>query len=107
MKNFKQRYNITSNGQLFVILTVFAITGSSAALVAKPILIFCGIYKMPTTTAVYYLLYSGIIFIIYPLHLLFFGRIFGQFHFFLNFTIKLLRTFRLAVFANFLQKFTK
>jgi hypothetical protein len=40
MSNFKKRWNITSNWQVFVILVVFAITGSSAALLSKPILNF-------------------------------------------------------------------
>ena len=45
MANFKERWNIKSNWQVFVISVVFAITGSSAAYLSKPILATFGISK--------------------------------------------------------------
>ncbi|HAV54440.1 MAG TPA: diacylglyceryl transferase, partial [Aequorivita sp.] len=37
MKKLKERWNIETNGQLFIIFLVFAITGSSAAKLAAPL----------------------------------------------------------------------
>ena len=45
MANFRERWNIKSNWQVFVILVVFAVTGSSAAYLSKPILSAVGISK--------------------------------------------------------------
>ncbi len=38
MKNLKQRWNLKSNWQVMTIILIFAITGSTAALISKPIL---------------------------------------------------------------------
>jgi len=62
MGNFKERWNITSNWQVFVIILVFAITGSSAAMISKPILHVLGITKETHHIALYLLLYIVIIF---------------------------------------------
>ena len=107
MKNFKQRHNIASNKQLFVILLVFALTGSSAALVAKPLLAFLGITKTTASIVVYYLFYVGVIFPIYQILLVTIGAIFGQFVFFIQFEIKMLRALRLHFIANYLEQKTK
>jgi hypothetical protein len=90
MKNFKQRWNITSNWQLVIILIVFAFTGSSAAYVSKPILHFFGINKGEVSLVVYYISYIALIFPVYQILLLFYGFIFGQFKFFWAFEKKML-----------------
>ena len=85
MRNFKQRWNITNNWQFFVILLVFAMTGSSAAMLSKPILNWIGISKETHHIVLYLLLYILIIFPVYQLLLVVFGFLFGQFQFFYSF----------------------
>ncbi len=45
MKKLKEKWGITSNFQLIIICVVFAITGSLAVWLAKPILNFVGLNK--------------------------------------------------------------
>lgn len=90
MASFKERWKIKSNWQVFVILLVFAVTGSSAAYLSKPILTLFGISnKNPLE---YYSLYIILIFPIYQILLVSFGFIFGQFTFFWAFEKKILKT---------------
>ena len=107
MESFKKRWNITSNLQLIVIFVVFAITGSSAALLAKPFLHFIGISKIDTHWVLYYFLYVVLIFPIYQILLVFFGFLFGQIAFFWSFEIKMLRSLKLNYLANYLEKIKK
>jgi hypothetical protein len=92
MANFKERWNIKSNWQLFVIVFVFAVTGSSAAYLSRPILALFGITKEAVTLWEYYPLYILLIFPIYQVLLVSFGFLFGQFKFFWAFEKKLLRS---------------
>lgn len=104
MGNFKQRWNITSNWQVFVIILVFAITGSSAAYLSKPILHGLGISKETHPIALYLLLYILIIFPVYQVLLVAIGFIFGQFKFFWEFEKKMLRGMRLGFIADWFDK---
>ncbi len=104
MRNFKQRWNITNNWQIFVILLVFAITGSSAAMLSKPILNWIGISKETHHILLYLLLYILIIFPVYQLLLVVFGFLFGQFQFFYSFEKKLLNAMKLGFIITFLEK---
>ena len=90
MSNLKERWGITSNWQIFIILFVFSITGSSSLFVAKPIIKFIGITKENLNTTVYWILYVLISFIFYQIMLVFFGWLFGQFKFFWNMEKKML-----------------
>ncbi|MFN3492179.1 MAG: DUF6787 family protein, partial [Anaerolineales bacterium] len=45
MNKLKESWNISSNWQLTIIFIVFAITGSSAAYLSKPLTNFFGITK--------------------------------------------------------------
>jgi hypothetical protein len=92
MANFKQRWHIKSNWQLVVIIVVFAITGSAAAYLAKPILATFGIVKGSVSGWIYYPLYIILIFPIYQVLLVGFGFLFGQFAFFWGFEKKLLKS---------------
>lgn len=92
MASFKERWNIKSNWQVFVILVVFAVTGSSAALLSKPVLAFFGIIKGEVSNWIYYPLYVVLIFPIYQILLISFGFIFGQFTFFWAFEKKMLKS---------------
>ena len=65
MTNFKYRWNIKSNWQMFVIIIVFAVTGSTAAYLSKPILRFFDITKESTSVWIYYTFYIALIFPIY------------------------------------------
>jgi hypothetical protein len=96
MSSFKQRWNITSNYQLIIILIVFAITGSTSAYLSKPILDFLGIYKENISGWLYYPLYLILIFPVYQILLLSFGFIFGQIKFFWAFEKKMLKSMKLG-----------
>ena len=103
MGNFKERWNITSNWQVFVILVVFAVTGSTSALVAKPLLSFFGITKITFSGWLYYPLYLVLIFPIYQVLLVSFGFLFGQFKFFWAFEKKMLKSMKLHFIADFFE----
>lgn len=90
MGSFKQRWQIKSNLQLLIILIVFAITGSTAAYLSKPVLSALGLTKDSVGPLLYYLLYVILIFPIYQMLLLLYGLIFGQFRFFYAFEKKML-----------------
>lgn len=96
MATFKQRWNITSNKQMIVIIIVFAITGSTAALLSKPILTFFGVIKGEVSSWIYYPLYTLIIFPVYQVLLVSFGFLSGQFKFFWEFEKKMLRRLGLS-----------
>ena len=79
----KERWKVTSTFQVVIILVVFACTGTTVALIAKPVLraIFSPLEVPLWATILYYVL----ILPIYNLFLLIYGFIFGQFAFFWNF----------------------
>jgi hypothetical protein len=96
MASFKERWNIKSNWQVFVILVVFAITGSSAAYLSKPILALFGIVKGSISNWIYFPLYILLIFPVYQVLLVGFGFLFGQFTFFWEFEKKMLKSMGLG-----------
>ncbi len=104
MKNFKKRWNITSNWQVFAIIVVFAITGSSAAYLSKPILGLFGIVKGELSNWIYYPLYIVLIFPIYQVLLVSFGFLFRQHTFFWTFEKKMLRSMKLGFIADWFEK---
>lgn len=104
MNKLKQRWNITSNFQFFIILLVFAITGSTSALIAKPILAFLGITKVSVGVWLYYPLYIIIILPIYKVLLFLIGTLFGQKTFFWNFIKKMLDRMKLGFIHRIFEK---
>ncbi|MBZ0326211.1 MAG: diacylglyceryl transferase [Altibacter sp.] len=95
MNKLKQRWNIESNWQLFIIFLVFAITGSTSAKFAAPVTDLVGI----TADMGWYVYWPVRILIIFPLYqvlLVLFGWLFGEFQFFWNFEKKMLRGMRLG-----------
>lgn len=104
MASFKERWNITSNWQVFVIIVVFAITGSTSAYLARPFLSLFGISKETLSGWLYYPLYIIMIFPIYQVLLVSFGFLFGQFKFFWEFEKKMLRSMKLGFIADFFEK---
>ncbi|HNP33522.1 MAG TPA: diacylglyceryl transferase [Flavobacterium sp.] len=102
MGNFKERWNIKSNWQLTVIIVVFAITGSTAGYLSKPILAAFNVNR--DNPWEYWPLYVLLIFPVYQPLLVFFGFIFGQFKFFWAFEKKMLRACGLGFIANWFEK---
>ena len=90
MEKLKERWGITSNVQIVLILIVFAINGSFAAWVANPVTEFIGIDRETKNGFIYWPLRIFLIFPIYQLTLPIVGFIFGQFKFFWNFEKKFL-----------------
>ena len=90
MKSFKEKWGITSNFQLAIILLVFSITGSVAVLVAKPVLDLVGLDKEALSPWVFWPIRIFIIFPIYQVLIVLIGAIFGQFKFFWAFEKKML-----------------
>lgn len=91
MKKLKERWGIESGLQLTVILIVFAVTGSTAAYLSKPILAWFGITKADTSAWLYYVLYIVLILPVYQVLLVSYGFLCGQFKFFWAFEKKMLR----------------
>ncbi len=89
MEKLKQRWGINSNLQFFIILIVFAITGSLSAWLAKPICAALDITRA-SFGLWYFLLYLIVITPIYKILLLLIGTIFGQYRFFKSFLQKML-----------------
>lgn len=90
MKKFKERWGIESNWQIAVIFIVFAVTGTTASYIGKPILGFLNITPETFNTFIYWTLRIFILFIMYQFLLVFFGWVFGQFQFFWSFEKKML-----------------
>jgi len=95
MKKLKERWNITSNWQLTIILIVFALTGSSAAKFAGPLTEFVGITK-EMGWFIYWPVRILIIFPIYQVLLVFMGWLLGEFEFFWDFEKKMIRRMKLG-----------
>ena len=90
MEKLKKRWGIKSNFQIFLILIVFAINGSFAAWVAKPITNFIGLSQETLHPFIFWPIRILLIFPIYQLTLPVVGLVFGQFKFFWNFEKKFL-----------------
>ena len=93
VEEFKERWEITSNFQIILILIVFSINGSFAAWVAKPITEFIGISSDVTSGWVYWPIRILIVFPIYQITLPLVGFVFGQFKFFWAFEKKMFSRF--------------
>ncbi|MCB4808119.1 diacylglyceryl transferase [Tamlana sp. 62-3] len=91
MKKLKERWGITSNWQIAIIFIVFAITGSTASYIGKPILSFLNITTETLNPFFYWVIRILLLFVVYQFLLVFFGWIFGQHKFFWNFEKKMLR----------------
>jgi hypothetical protein len=95
MGGLKQRWGLTSNFQLTLIIIVFAITGSASAWLSKPFCLWLGITKGDLGfwfTPIRLLL----IFPIYQVLLVAIGFLFGQFKFFWAFEKKMLKSMGLG-----------
>ncbi len=96
MQKFKARWGVTSNYQLTIIFIVFAITGSSSAILAELMMNAIGWTKQNMNLWIYWPLRIILIFPAYQVLLVMFGFIFGQYKFFWAFEKKMLRSMRLG-----------
>lgn len=103
MNKLKKRWNVNSNGQLLLIFLVFAITGSTAAYLSKPVTNALGISKETMTLWLYWPLRILILFPIYQIMLVVIGALFGQFKFFWEFEKKMLYRMKLNSLVDFID----
>ncbi|SDW73949.1 hypothetical protein SAMN05444411_10280 [Lutibacter oricola] len=90
MEKLKQRWGVTSNFQIILILIVFSINGSFAAYIAKPLTEFIGLNSETTNPWLFWPVRIILVFAVYQTTLPIFGWCFGQYTFFWNFTKKML-----------------
>ncbi len=101
MEKLKQRWGIESNFQIVLILLVFAINGSFAAWVSKPVTEFFGLSEETTNPYILYLvLRILLVFPIYQITLPLVGWLFGQFKFFWEFEKIMLKRLGLGKLFN-------
>ena len=91
MKKLKQRWGITNNFQLLLIIVVFAINGSLSAKISGYLMSFLGINNENTHWFFYYLALLLLVLPIYPFLLMGFGYLFGQSKFFFPFGKRILK----------------
>ena len=90
MNKLKEKWGITSNFQIIIILLVFSITGSVAVWIAKPVLNLVGLDKEVVSPWLFWPIRIFIIFPIYQILIVIIGTLFGQFKFFWGFEKKML-----------------
>jgi len=90
MKKLKEKWGITSNFQLVIILIVFSVTGSIAVWIAKPILDSIGLDKSTVSPWIFWPIRIAIIFPTYQVLIVIIGALFGQFSFFWTLEKKML-----------------
>ena len=90
MNKLKEKWGITSNYQIIIILLVFSITGSIAVWIAKPVLNLVGLDKEGVSPWLFWPIRIFIIFPIYQILIVIIGTLFGQFKFFWAFEKKML-----------------
>ena len=105
MDKLKKRWGITSNIQLVLIFIVFAINGSFATYIAKPLTNFIGLNDETTHPLLFWPVRIILVFIVYQTTLPIVGFVFGQFNFFWNFTKKMLSRMGLKFKCIFACKF--
>lgn len=88
IQRLKQRWNVKNVWQVLAILLCFALTGTTIVWLMKPLLHFLFGNEIPMwAKGAYYVL----ILPIYNIVLLFYGFVFGQFNFFLEFEKRFFR----------------
>ena len=90
MNRLKEKWGITSNFQIIIILLVFSITGSVAVWIARPALNIVGLDNETVSSWLFWPIRIVIIFPIYQVLIVFIGALFGQFKFFWDFEKKML-----------------
>lgn len=88
IKRLEAKWGVTGK-QVFIILLVFALTGTSIVFIKRPIIAW--IDPQPENRWIFNVLYYILIFPIYNLVLLIYGWIFGMYSFFLEKEKKMIR----------------
>ena len=99
-KKLEKKWKLTYRWEMIRVFIVFAITGSSSAIVGRPFLKIVGITSDNLQPVIYWLLYVLISFIFYQILLITIAWIFGQFQFFWDFEKKMIRRMRLGFLLN-------
>ena len=94
IKKLKEKWGLESGFQLVIIILVFAVNGSLAVAVAKPLLSVLNVDKNTVGPWFYYPIRILVIFPIYQITLLIIGSLFGQFRFFWAFEKKIFSRFK-------------
>ncbi|MBT8273500.1 MAG: hypothetical protein KJO77_06820 [Bacteroidia bacterium] len=99
-KFLEKRWNVDYKWKVIRIFIVFAITGSLSVIVTEPIFEIVGFVKdnfgsNAWTVTFFYILKFILILPFYKVLLVFFGWVFGEYKFFLNFAIKIANRFGL------------
>jgi hypothetical protein len=99
-KKLEKKWELAYRWEMIRVFIVFAITGSSSAIVGRPFLKIVGITNDNLQPVLYWVLYVLISFIFYQFLLITIAWIFGQFTFFWNFEKKIIRKMRLGFLLN-------
>jgi len=100
MEKLKLRWGIESNFQVIIIFIVFAVNGSLAVALAKPILSFIGVTHELTNPIVFWTVRIILMFIVYQVLLVVVGTLFGQHKFFWNMEKKMIKRLGLGFLLN-------
>lgn len=98
MSTLKERWGITSNFQIVLILIGFAINGSFAAYIARPLTEAVGLDPETTSWWIFWPLRVLLVFAVYQATLPIVGFCVGQFRFFWNMEKKMLKRMGLKCF---------
>ena len=85
LEKLKQKWKVNGR-ELFLILCVFAITGTTAAWLTRQITSWL---ELESSSAWYWILKIAVLLVGYPLILIIVGALFGQFRFFSQFVLKM------------------
>jgi hypothetical protein len=99
-KKLEKKWELAYRWEMIRVFIVFAITGSSSAIVGRPFLKIVGITNDNLQPVLYWILYILISFIFYQFLLITIAWLFGQFKFFWNFEKKMIRKLRLGFLLN-------
>lgn len=99
-KKLEKKWKLTFRWEMIRVFIVFALTGSSSALIGRPLLKIIGITKDNFQPLIYWILYLLIGFLFYQILLVTFGWLFGQFKFFWNFEKKMIKRMKLGFLLN-------
>jgi len=99
-KKLENKWILQYKWEMIRVFIVFAITGSTAAYIGKPILEILKITKENLNPFIYWLLFIIIGLIFYQILLVSFGWLFGQFKFFWEFEKKMLKRMGLGRFLK-------
>lgn len=89
IERLKEKWNLKNARLVFVILTVFALTGTTVLVIKKPLTDW--LYPEGNSSTVFTIVYLILILPVYNILLLFYGFIFGQFRFFWEYEKKFFR----------------